>query len=90
MNNLRENKPTADILMMSMRAMGYSFESIDLFDIAFMEGKPTADEAFNVTLSGRKIPKVHRDHCIINYETKRLGIGQRGKLGGPETAGPAS
>ena len=27
MNNLRENKPTADILMLSMRAMGYSFES---------------------------------------------------------------
>lgn len=27
MENLRENKPTADILMMSMRAMGYSFES---------------------------------------------------------------
>ena len=27
MNNLRENKPTADILMFSMRAMGYSFES---------------------------------------------------------------
>lgn len=27
MNNLRENKPTADVLMISMRAMGYSFES---------------------------------------------------------------
>ena len=27
MNNLRENKPTADILMMSMRSIGYSFES---------------------------------------------------------------
>lgn len=27
MNKLRENKPTADILMLSMRAMGYSFES---------------------------------------------------------------
>lgn len=27
MNNLKENKPTADILMISMRAMGYSFES---------------------------------------------------------------
>lgn len=27
LNNLIENKPTADILMMSMRAMGYSFES---------------------------------------------------------------
>ena len=27
MNTLIENKPTADILMTSMRAMGYSFES---------------------------------------------------------------
>lgn len=27
MNSLRENKPTADVLMISMRAMGYSFES---------------------------------------------------------------
>lgn len=27
MENLRENRPTADILMTSMRAMGYSFES---------------------------------------------------------------
>ncbi len=27
MKNLKENKPTADILMTSMRAMGYSFES---------------------------------------------------------------
>ena len=26
MNRLRENKPTADVLMISMRAMGYSFE----------------------------------------------------------------
>lgn len=27
LKNLKENKPTADILMISMRAMGYSFES---------------------------------------------------------------
>ncbi len=27
MKNLKENKPTADVLMTSMRAMGYSFES---------------------------------------------------------------
>lgn len=27
MDNLKENKPTADVLMTSMRAMGYSFES---------------------------------------------------------------
>ena len=57
--------------------------SIDLFDIAFMEGKPTEDPSLLVELSGKYIPKVHRDHCVISYETKRLGIGQRGKLGGP-------
>lgn len=55
-------------------------KSIEHFDVAFMEGK---DSARTVNLSGRKIPKVYRDHCIINSETKRLGIGQRGKLGGP-------
>ena len=27
MEKLRENKPTADVLMTSMRSMGYSFES---------------------------------------------------------------
>lgn len=27
MNKFRKNKPTADVLMVSMRAMGYSFES---------------------------------------------------------------
>ena len=27
MDNLKKNKPTADVLMISMRAMGYSFES---------------------------------------------------------------
>lgn len=58
-------------------------KSIELFDIAFMEGKPTKDNSKLVNLSGRYIPKVHRDHCVINYDTERLGIGQRGKLGGP-------
>lgn len=55
-------------------------KSIEYFDIAFMEGK---DEENMVNLAGRKIPKVYRDHCKIDSETKRLGIGQRGKLGGP-------
>lgn len=55
-------------------------KSIEYFDIAFMEGK---DGVRTADLAGRKIPKVYRDHCIINSETKRLGIGQRGKLGGP-------
>lgn len=57
--------------------------SIDFFDLAFMEGKPTDNKEQSVELSGRVIPKVHREHCTINYETRRLGIGQRGKLGGP-------
>lgn len=56
---------------------------IDKFDLAFMEGSATEDESMYVNLSGRKIPKVLRRNCIIDRETDRLGIGQRGKLGGP-------
>lgn len=55
-------------------------KSIEYFDIAFMEGK---DQENVADFAGKKIPKVYRDHCVINSETKRLGIGQRGKLGGP-------
>jgi len=57
--------------------------SIDLFDIAFMEGSPTNDEKLLVNLEGRIIPKVLRKNCILDKDTDRLGIGQRGKLGGP-------
>lgn len=40
MNKLRENKPTADVLMNSMRAMGYSFESAvaDVIDNSISAG----------------------------------------------------
>lgn len=40
MGNLRENKPTADVLMVSMRAMGYSFESAiaDIVDNSISAG----------------------------------------------------
>lgn len=55
-------------------------KSINFFDIAFMEGQ---DRTRTIDLAGRKIPRVYRDHCSVNSETKRLGIGQRGKLGGP-------
>ena len=48
-----------------------------------MEGSPTQDEQLLVNLEGRIIPKVLRKNCIIDSETDRLGIGQRGKLGGP-------
>ena len=57
-----------------------SDSSIEYFDIAFMEG---TDKARMATIAGRKIPKVIRKHCTINCSAKRLGIGQRGKLGGP-------
>lgn len=53
---------------------------IEHFDIAFMEGK---DVSRSISIAGRDIPKVIRGHCTIDSETKRLGIGQRGKLGGP-------
>lgn len=60
-----------------------SDKSIDLFDIAFMEGSPTTESDKIVTLEGRSIPKVLRTNCILDKDTDRLGIGQRGKLGGP-------
>jgi len=42
MSNLKENKPTADILMISMRAMGYSFESAvaDIIDNSISASDP--------------------------------------------------
>ena len=60
-----------------------SDSSIDLFDMAFMEGSPTQDEKLLVNLHGNAIPKVLRKNCILDKDTDRLGIGQRGKLGGP-------
>lgn len=57
--------------------------AIDFFDLAFMEGAETTDSALLVNVAGREIPKVQRNNCIIDKEADRLGIGQRGKLGGP-------
>lgn len=54
--------------------------SIDYFDVAFMEGK---DDSRSALIAGKSIPKVIRGNCIIDSGTKRLGIGKRGKLGGP-------
>ncbi len=57
--------------------------TISQFDLAFMEGSETADPSLKVTLAGRSIPKVQRRNCIIDRDSDRLGIGRRGKLGGP-------
>lgn len=57
--------------------------SISLFDLAFMEGKETTDNELVIDIAGRRIPKVRRLNCIIDKDTDRLGIGRRGKLGGP-------
>ena len=57
--------------------------SISQFDLAFMEGSETADPKLIVSLAGRSIPKVQRRNCIIDRDSDRLGIGRRGKLGGP-------
>ena len=45
-----------------------------------MEGK---DETRKSVIAGVEIPNVIRSNCIIDSGTERLGIGQRGKLGGP-------
>lgn len=58
-------------------------KSIEHFDVVFMEGNETDDPRLVTDIAGRKIPKVLRRNCIIDSDTKRLGIGRRGKLGGP-------
>ena len=54
--------------------------SIDVFDVAFMDGG-NLDKAVNVC--GQKIACVERKTCVIDSELDRLSIGRRGKLGGP-------
>lgn len=57
--------------------------TISQFDLAFMEGAETTDASLKVSLAGRSISKVQRKNCIIDRDSDRLGIGRRGKLGGP-------
>lgn len=56
--------------------------SIELFDIAFMDGKNQEEDSRTVDFLGRKIYKVVRNTCVIDSDTDRLNIGRRGKLGG--------
>ena len=56
--------------------------SIDLFDIAFMDGSSTGDNIVAQKFAGAEIYRVHRT-CKIDQDTDRLNIGRRGKLGGP-------
>lgn len=56
--------------------------SIDLFDIAFMDGS-SSDDKTSFNFEGRELYKVHRKNCVIDRETDRLSLGRRGKLGGP-------
>ncbi len=50
MSKLRENRPTADILMVSMRAMGYSFESAiaDIIDNSVSAGAHNVEIKFPI------------------------------------------
>lgn len=57
-------------------------ESVNLFDLAFMDGSETAENATIQHFAGKGIYRVHRT-CVIDRDTDRLNIGRRGKLGGP-------
>lgn len=48
-----------------------------------MEGSEATQSDLIVNLAGRTIPKVRRSKCIIDRKSDRIGIGRRGKLGGP-------
>ena len=59
---------------------GCTDASIDVFDVAFMDGE-SPDKVADVC--GQKITCVERKTCIIDSELDRLSIGRKGKLGGP-------
>lgn len=54
--------------------------SIDVFDVAFIEGEEKNDR--KIYFKGQYIYKVLRGNCSVNKEQDRLNIGNRGKLGG--------
>ena len=56
--------------------------SIDVFDIAFMEGGSREANSSSVNFLGKTINKVIRTTCVIDKESNRLSIGRKGKLGG--------
>lgn len=57
-----------------------SDNAVSQFDIGFMEGK---DENNYEVIAGKRIPKVVRQHCQIKNAENSLGIGRKGRLGGP-------
>lgn len=59
---------------------GCTDASIDVFDVAFMDG---GNPDKTVDICGQKIACVERKTCVIDSELDRLSIGRKGKLGGP-------
>ena len=74
MENLRENKPTADILMTSMRAMGYSFESAiaDIIDNSISASAHNIWLRFPIDPLDCYIAICDDDKCFISYMKKLL------------------
>ncbi len=58
-------------------------ESLDFFDLVFIEGKKSAENK-PVEISGRNIYPVSRNKCTLRSDYNRLEVGQRGKLSGPD------
>ena len=56
--------------------------SVNVFDVAFMDGNDSGEISSVVNISGREIYRVKRT-CIVDKDTDRLSIGRRGKMGGP-------
>ena len=57
--------------------------SLDYWNVAFMDGAKNDDVNQQVIIQGKSIYKVQRKNCIFDTESKRLSIGRRGKMGGP-------
>jgi hypothetical protein len=57
-------------------------ESLDVFDVAFMEGGKMEDPSKIVNIRGRQFAMLTRGNCTFTHEENRISIGARGKLGG--------
>lgn len=56
---------------------------LDSWNIVFMDGNKSDNEADQVHICDRVIYKLKRNTCKFDKDTQRLSLGQRGKMGGP-------
>nr|MCR5837689.1 Z1 domain-containing protein [Lachnospiraceae bacterium] len=57
--------------------------ALDSWNVVFMDGRKSDDKNDQVIIGGKVVYKLKRTTCKYELSSKRLSLGQRGKLGGP-------